>query len=137
MGLCFQRHFRSSLCCNWTKYILSFGNNVSFAAHCSERGSIMTMSDGYRSHQISLNGIAIKMITMLTIKNIYEKKKIQVIKILTSFSILSSFFTATSLSWEIHLARYTLPKLPPPQFSKKWMSSKLTCTKDELGDIIS
>ncbi|TNN58971.1 hypothetical protein EYF80_030795 [Liparis tanakae] len=27
------------------------------------------------------------------------------------------FFTATSLSWEIHLARYTLPKLPPPQFS--------------------
>lgn len=28
----------------------------------------MTMSDGYRSHHIPLNGVAIKMITVLTIK---------------------------------------------------------------------
>lgn len=62
------QRFKNSRCCNWAKYFLSFGSNVSFAAQLSEWGSIMTMSDGYRSQHSPLNGVAIKMITTLTIK---------------------------------------------------------------------
>lgn len=72
MSLSFQSDLKNSPCCNWAKHFLSFGNTVSFV----ERGCIMTMSDGYRSQHIPLNGVAIKMITTLTIKKcMYEKPR--------------------------------------------------------------
>lgn len=65
MNLGFEKDFKNS------KHILFPDNDVSFTARSKEWAS--TMSDGPRSHRIPLNGGAIKVITLQTIKK--KKKK--------------------------------------------------------------
>lgn len=64
MSSSFEKDFKNS------KHILFSDNDVSFTARLKEWESVM--SDGPRSHRIPLNGGAIKMITLQTIKKGHE-----------------------------------------------------------------
>lgn len=55
-----------------SNHILSPHNDISFTACLKEWESVM--SDGPRSHRIPLNGVAIKVITLQTIKKGHESR---------------------------------------------------------------
>lgn len=67
MSLSFEKGFKNS------NHILSPDNDVSFTARLKEWESVMT--DGPRSHHIPLNGGAIKVITLQTIKKGHESPR--------------------------------------------------------------